>query len=385
MKEQFNKLVTFLENATQDESYSIENFPEISKTALEQFEWDYDEDEMLEFLLESFKVPKQVDPTNRFGEPLFTLYNNDKFSIDMIFWQNVAPGIHSHAFRGAFKVLKGTSLHLVYEYKLNEFLNFSVASGEIDLSYFEIVKKEGIRKIEVEDKLIHRVIHLEKPSVTFRIRTLDESELKQYSYYRSGTRRTFLLGSDETVIGLLKKIAYIEFLYESDKKIFSKAVVKFCSELTEDDVVGIMDGLMGNVIGKEYHFRNALLDEIRNVYLGRDWFEEYSSGIVSELENGPLPYSELAGEDRLVCYLIDLGFSVDQINPVLKAYNDKTLTKIYMKNFIVRVFQTPYFYEKEYEEIQDQLVTFINGGKCAENFEDDFRVALLMKYLADSA
>src|SRR5690606_4266801 len=105
---------------------------------------------------------------------------------DLYFWIDFDTSIHSHGFRGAFKVLHGESLQETFHTPMKE--RFSDDLLYVDMSDVNVEKlPEGsVRTIAPGGDLTHRVIHLSNPTVSLCVRTVNEPILKQWTYFQNG-------------------------------------------------------------------------------------------------------------------------------------------------------------------------------------------------------
>lgn len=108
-----------------------------------------------------------------FGEPPVTLFRGEHFYIEALFWMSSTTAIHAHAFRGAFSVLSGASLHSVHDWKASHVVNPGFQLGALARRTVEVLRPGQVREIR-GDELIHSLFHLEYPSVTIVVRTFTE-------------------------------------------------------------------------------------------------------------------------------------------------------------------------------------------------------------------
>src|SRR5439155_8916147 len=116
--------------------------------------------------------------------------------------------IHSDGFRGAFRVLHGRSLQETFQVKVSQRIAPGVMECEPGMPEMTLLEPGDVRTILPGEKLTHRVIHLEKPTVTLCVKTINEPRLYQWEYYPGGLavqRRD--LGPE-----LIKEIYYFEYL-----------------------------------------------------------------------------------------------------------------------------------------------------------------------------
>ncbi|MBA2405490.1 MAG: hypothetical protein H0V66_12010, partial [Bdellovibrionales bacterium] len=129
--------------------------------------------------------PPQVSPYSKFGDPPVTLYlSEDKsFYLDLYIWMESQTSIHQHSFEGAFLVLQGHSLESAYEFVRKKPIGPSYW-GELKKISLEPLNAGNLRQIYPNSRLIHRVLHISKPTVSLVLRTNipNENTEIQYNY-----------------------------------------------------------------------------------------------------------------------------------------------------------------------------------------------------------
>lgn len=139
-------------------------------------------------LLTISELPAQrVNSGSQFGQPPLTLYvaKDRKFFIEVYLWSSVDMTIHDHPFSGAFSVLEGVCRHDVYVFDRTGGTQH-VQTGTLILKDTELLSKGDCREIYNGDRLIHRNLHLSRPTVTFIIRTFKESGFTGMIFEESG-------------------------------------------------------------------------------------------------------------------------------------------------------------------------------------------------------
>jgi hypothetical protein len=130
------------------------------------------------------ELPPQIDLDAKFGQPPVTLYLGQGFRIEFLFWGEGTPGIHQHAFSGAFHVLHGSSLQALWTFAPAEVIDSGLIGGVLTLNKTELLLTGATRRISAGSDFIHSTYHLERPSVTVVVRTVSETlYLPQYSYW----------------------------------------------------------------------------------------------------------------------------------------------------------------------------------------------------------
>ena len=124
-------------------------------------------------LLNENEIPEQrINQGSLFGQPPLTLYVSEakRFFIEIYLWSSLDMTIHGHPFSGAFAVLDGVCRHDSYTFEHTGGSD-QLQTGKLIIKERELMKKGDCRMIFNGNRLIHRNLHLTKPTVTFIIRT----------------------------------------------------------------------------------------------------------------------------------------------------------------------------------------------------------------------
>ncbi|GIU83033.1 MAG: hypothetical protein D6687_11105 [Acidobacteria bacterium] len=183
--EEFTKIGERIEKIWRDKNYSEVSFPDIAAEALEEAELPkkFSAFDVMKWALRTSSLPEQKDLRGRFGDPPITIYNSLRFHVDVYFWLEGTTTIHQHAFCGAFQVFHGSSLHSIYDFEVEEPINFFTELGKVNFQKCELLKVGDIRKILPGREFIHALFHLDQPSATIVIRThRSPLHLPQFDY-----------------------------------------------------------------------------------------------------------------------------------------------------------------------------------------------------------
>jgi len=137
-------------------------------------------------ILELQTYPEQVNPSSTFGDPPITLYvaEDKSFYLDLYIWVESQTSIHQHNFEGAFTVLQGQSLETEYTFTPTSQVGPS-HWGTLTPSKLIHLKPGNVRQVHLRDGLIHRVLHISKPTISLILRTGKANPpitLPQYNY-----------------------------------------------------------------------------------------------------------------------------------------------------------------------------------------------------------
>ncbi|MDQ4145922.1 MAG: hypothetical protein M3198_19680 [Actinomycetota bacterium] len=163
------------------------HFPEVATRVLAETPVPPDADAVgvLQFLTSRHRlVPQEV---YGFGEPPVTLYRGRDFRISALYWLDGTTAIHQHSFSGAFRVLEGSSIHVVYGFSGEEAVTSRLLLGDLRFGAAELLRRGDVRAILAGDAFIHALFHLDRPSVTIVVRTNHQEETgPQFQYLRPG-------------------------------------------------------------------------------------------------------------------------------------------------------------------------------------------------------
>ncbi len=122
-----------------------------------------------------------------FGQPALTLYQGQKFYIELLYWVDSTTAIHQHSFAGAFGVFKGSSLLSRYDFEVEDPVASELVLGKLHLLAVELLTKGDVREIRPGRGLIHSLFHLDRPTLSLVVRTHAIPRYQpQYSYRRAG-------------------------------------------------------------------------------------------------------------------------------------------------------------------------------------------------------
>lgn len=255
------------------------DFPEIALRMLSEFEYKLSQHEfdamIANWMLANRNLPEQINLHNTFGEPPVTIYNNGEFVIDLYIWIGADTSIHSHGFRGAFRVLHGKSLHETYEVKVTGSITDDVELTKLTLVNVEILKAGDVRMIAPGRDLTHRVIHLEGPTVTLCVKTINEKSLAQWHHFTNG----LAIQKRHLDQSLIKKIYYFQYLASRE----GTSSDQFLSEIiAQEDVSTLMNLCEALAMGSfdiDDDFVQLILEKIYLKFDGQEWFRRYQESV----------------------------------------------------------------------------------------------------------
>lgn len=118
-----------------------------------------------------------------FGDAQLHLYNRPRWYIEALLWANGKTGIHEHVFSGAFTVLCGRSFQAIYDFAEDHRVHDRFRLGTMSVARTDLLEPGAIETIRSGQRLSHAVVHLEAPTVTIVVRTVNDAlDRDQFGY-----------------------------------------------------------------------------------------------------------------------------------------------------------------------------------------------------------
>ncbi len=191
-----------------DQTWNRETpFVEVAREHFSKINWSQDFD--LTTMIQEFmttKAGEQQYPNSNFGNPPFTIYSapDKKFALNIYIWQEAHTSIHEHSFEGCFAVLKGSSLESTYHFSSQKSLGDESHIGKLSSTSVRYLLPGDLSVIQPGNKLIHRVIHLENPTVSLVLRTLTNDQTQMAFYFDSLSSPSHLPGEATAKLRVLE-------------------------------------------------------------------------------------------------------------------------------------------------------------------------------------
>lgn len=179
----FTKLGSEVLTRWKRKNFSLAAFPNLARQAVEENPpaEHLDLDQFIEEFLLQEDQPHQS--SSGFGQPELIVFDSPKFYIQLLFWLDGTTQIHQHEFSGAFHVLRGSSIHSLFEFKNVLPVSAHLRAGDLALSKTQLLETGSTVPIVSGGACIHSLFHLETPSVTLVIRThSDPGTGPQFTY-----------------------------------------------------------------------------------------------------------------------------------------------------------------------------------------------------------
>lgn len=304
---------------------SLTTFPKVATRLLDDFEYDWSKDQLdaalRDWFLKPGGLPEQVSLHNTFGQPPLTLFNNGGVVVDLYLWVGCDTAIHSHGFRGAFRVLHGKSLHEAYRVSVSRRIAPGVMTYDPRIPERAILEAGDVRTILPGERLTHRVIHLENPTVTLCVKTINEPDLYQWEYHANGLALQRRHPHPDTI----KAIYYYQYLAGQNSVLAGPFLHETIGGLS---VVARMN-LLEEIGGGGLDLREETVDECRaqvRAFHGREaWFQRYESAVPPASRDLYFEGCESPVE-RLAAHLINCGCDRKTMLPLLSQVVDRAFT-----------------------------------------------------------
>ncbi len=302
----FSKLAKRAEREWDRARHRLDAFPALATRLLSEFEYGWSAErldrELAAWLLKDVALPEQVSLHNTFGQPPLTLFNNGSVVLDLYLWVTCDTSIHSHGFRGAFRVLHGKSLQETYRVKASRRIAPGVMQYEPGIPEMTLLEAGDVRTIQAGERLVHRVIHLEKPTVTLCLKTINEPGLYQWEYHPDG----LAVQRRDLHPDLIKRIYYFEYLLGREETRALRYLERIVRALSVVMRMTLYEALRGGAFDLSDDAVDHVLAQIRELHGRAEWFRRFECP-------APLHLKELqfAGCDvplqRLAAHFINRG------------------------------------------------------------------------------
>lgn len=332
-----------------EKQFDIDEIPKAANEFLSDFKIDKSlsdfEIEIKNWLLEN-NIPRQVNLYNNFGEPSLTIFNNQKFAVDLYFWRKNDTIIHSHGFRGAFKVLYGLSLHEQFKVQLINSYASDIQETKLLIEETKVMSPGDVNIIN--PALTHRVVHLDNPTVTLCIRTVEDKKLDQWHHLPTGLSFKKKNLSEKTI----KQVLYFQYLLESNIKVAGEFLNNILSKLDTSDKISLYESLCYSEIGLNEESFNFIENKYKEIFEKEEWFslyKNYFSGLSSKLQELGADKKEF----KLLAHLINCDYEKKQVREILKSVSSENL-----EDLLVNLSSQPGIFSDGHEEGQLQKINF---------------------------
>ena len=301
----FQKLIADTQKEWAAENGNLEKFPAIATRLLQSFNYDLNQAQfdsaIAEWLALNSRLPEQINVHNTFGEPPITLFNNGVFVVEVYIWIGCDTSIHSHGFRGAFRVLHGLSLHETYSVKVTESIAHDVELTELGTPAAEILKRGDVRTIEPGKDLTHRVLHLENPTVTLCIKTIGEKSLSQWHHFLNG----LAIQKRHLDPALIKQIYFFQYLAGRNGQQAEDFLDRLISLQDISTLMNLCEELSSGGYEISEEFVELILAKVYERFGDSEWFRRYEESAQVHAEE--ISFERLESpEARLTAYFGNL-------------------------------------------------------------------------------
>ncbi len=310
--------------ASLESSWSRANFPKLALESLNTLEFSKSlkdiEQSVAEWLLESKEIPPQVNLFNSFGEPPVTIFNNGKFAVDIYFWRKNDTVIHSHAFRGAFKVIHGQSLHEEFQVSFLDAIDQEISFSKLSESKKTIMKTGSTQIINPGTELVHSVLHLDNPTITLCIRTVEDVELDQWSHLKTGISYKIRNLQKETI----KRVMFFEFLYSSNADEALVFLNKSLGKMKTSEQITLFEAISMNTLGLDYDVACLVLEQMNMLFEQQDWFKHYQEHY-EEMEYELDSHQASNAGTKTLAHAINNQYSVEETQKLLSQISSEDI------------------------------------------------------------
>jgi hypothetical protein len=278
----FSELAKQVAQEWQKSGESLESFASIATDCLERLKYNWTleelEAELRKWAVSGEPMPAQMNVHNAFGQPSITVFNNGRFVIDLYFWVDFDTSIHSHGFRGAFKVIHGESLQETFLAPITEKIADDLLLVDMAESKVEMLKEGSVRTIAPGTDLTHRVIHLAKPTVSLCVKTINEPEIKQWVYLPTG----LAVQKQILPVDLIKQVYLYQYLYLLERQDATSFLSSVLNGLKTSQQIHLYEDAASGALELHDEVIDALTGAILARHEGTKWWSRYEANYLEQ-------------------------------------------------------------------------------------------------------
>jgi hypothetical protein len=312
----FEKLAEQVDHQWSQTGYQWESFPEISTQALETFSYELSKNQLdqtlAEWFLKTDPLPQQINLHNTFGQPPITIFNNQKFVVDIYIWLDFDTSIHSHGFRGAFRILHGKSLHEKFKVKNLSAFSPDVMLTDLGIPEMALFQRGDVHTILPGKGLTHRVVHLENPTVTLCVKTINEPNLFQWNYFPNG----LAIQKRHLPATLIKEVYFFQYLSSQNPELAAGFLSQILNRCDISTHMNLSEEIMSEGYGLSQEASEFILGQILERHGETEWFQRYED--LNFLAQNELHFEHYdSAPERLLAHFINCGYGLKAATPYL--------------------------------------------------------------------
>jgi hypothetical protein len=182
-----SRLVRRIDGDWRRAQFAASAFPDLCATALSDLELHRSFDAVE--ALQEFARGLHSDGAfvGEHGAPgIVPLFFGARFLVHLHVWSDNLGVPHSHAWSGAYQVLKGTCVTGLFSFDETDRLDPKVRLGSLQLRELGLQKPGSTAKVEAGPATIHGQSYADRPGLSISIRTREDWDFLTYNYWHPG-------------------------------------------------------------------------------------------------------------------------------------------------------------------------------------------------------
>jgi len=216
-------------------------------------------------------MPDQLNVYNNFGQPPVTLFNNSHFVVDLYFWLHSDTSIHTHSFTGAFKVLFGQSHQEIFNLKNVESFEEDIRLNEYEVKERRTLKQGECQMITPGDRFCHRVSHLNSPTVTLCMRTINDKATPQWHQFENGLS----ILKVEIPQQVYKTLFFYQYFLSQSSKRAKTFLQDFINQSAPSLIINLFEEVLSGALGLDDEVLEKFHNMVLKTYRDKSWFQLY--------------------------------------------------------------------------------------------------------------
>ncbi len=209
------------------DEFEHNSFDKIALKHLCQFEAfdNITQEEVLQLTL-AHSIPNQFYNENQFGHFNITLINNGKFCIQVYIMNDIDTEIHDHTFDGAFRLIRGKTIHTTFEFSDRNEVEEDLFKGKLETQKALIMNTSDTHPIDT--KFIHRIERLSSVNITLIITHKDPTYSERNGFVIAPH---FYLKNKNNQHQLTRRLNALNYYFSIDKNEFYNYGKDFLKEI----------------------------------------------------------------------------------------------------------------------------------------------------------
>jgi len=170
------------------------------------------------------------------------------------------------------------------------------------------------------------VVHLENPTLTLCIRTVEDTQLNQWHHLSSGLSYTKYNLKEVNV----KQILYFQYMYHSNSLTALKYLNELLTRMEASATLSLYESVFANEFGLDPVVSDIIIEHINNLCHEELWFQKFINHY-DDLAYHLMEFNASSGDLKLLAHGLNFNFSAESIKNLLGYTENQELQQLTSK------------------------------------------------------